>query len=64
MAKTTSRYAVRREGDCTFTVYDVFTGLAARPTTWFLVNLTQDQADIYCAVINAKDAERRGDRRG
>ena len=45
-------------------VYDVFTGLAARPTTWFLVNLTQDQADIYCAVINAKDAERRGDRRG
>lgn len=61
MAKATSRYAVRREKDHTWTVYDVFTGVAAKPSTWFLVNLTQEQADIYCAVINAKDAERRRD---
>ncbi|MCL6708312.1 hypothetical protein M8R20_15030 [Pseudomonas sp. R2.Fl] len=62
MEKTTSRYAVRREQNHTWTVYDVFTGLAAKPSTWFLVDLTQDQADTYCAVINAKDAERRRDR--
>jgi len=59
MRAETFRYAVRQERDFTWTVFDVFTGLAAKPTTWFLNDLSEGQAGIYCAIINAKDAARR-----
>ncbi|MCJ7997955.1 hypothetical protein J5N58_25540 [Rhizobium cremeum] len=42
-----------------WTVYDVFTGQPAMPSTWFLAGLSGEQAQIYCAIINAKDVARR-----
>jgi len=52
------RYAVREEFDHSWTVYDTFTGRAAKPSTWCLVELSENQANIYCAIINAKDINR------
>ncbi|KGD86206.1 hypothetical protein JL39_29030 [Rhizobium sp. YS-1r] len=61
MADLTARYAVREEIDRSWTVYDVFTGLPAKPSTWFLVELSEKQAEMYCTIVNAKDAARRGE---
>jgi hypothetical protein len=59
MSKLTFRYSVREERDCTWTVYDVFTGRAAEPTHWILNVLTEKEAKAYCAILNVKDMERR-----
>ncbi len=61
MADMTARYAVREEIDRSWTVYDVFTGLPAKPSTWFLVDLSEKQAEMYCTIVNAKDAARRSE---
>ena len=58
MAALSLRYAVRQEMDSSWTVYDTFTGRPAMPSTWCLVDLSQSQANIYCAIINAKDENR------
>ncbi len=55
----TNRYAIRQELDHSWTVYDVFTGVPAKPSTWRMVDLSERQAGIYCEIINMKDAERR-----
>ncbi|MDR6759710.1 hypothetical protein J2Y48_005028 [Mycoplana sp. BE70] len=59
MTASTIRYAVRCEADQSWTVYDVFTGDPARPTSWNLVALTFDESATYCAILNAKDLNRR-----
>jgi hypothetical protein len=59
MADETMRYAVRQELDLGWTVYDVFTGGPAMPSTYCLTNLSESQADMYCTVINARDIARR-----
>ncbi|PTM91964.1 hypothetical protein C7449_1089 [Mycoplana dimorpha] len=59
MAAHTMRYAVRCEAGQSWTVYDVFTGDPAKPSSWNLVNLTLAEATTYCAVLNAKDLNRR-----
>jgi hypothetical protein len=62
MAALSLRYAVRQEPDSSWTVYDTFSGRPAMPSTWCLVDLSEHQANIYCAIINAKDTDRiRGD---
>ncbi|WP_132411852.1 hypothetical protein [Neorhizobium sp. S3-V5DH] len=58
MAALSSRFAVRQERDRSWTVYDTFTDRPAIPSTWCLVDLSESQANIYCAIINAKDANR------
>lgn len=58
MFQTTNRYAVRPTGE-SWMVEDVFTGQAAKPTTWSLLDLSESQANIYCALLNAKDVKRR-----
>ncbi|MGG6894808.1 MULTISPECIES: hypothetical protein [Rhizobium] len=59
MATSTRRYAVRREMDSSWTVYDVFTGVSAKPSTWELENLPEKEARVFCAILNEKDAARR-----
>jgi hypothetical protein len=60
MAALSPRYAVREERDRSWTVYDTFTD--RYPSTSCLVDLSESQANIYCAIINAKDTDRiRGD---
>jgi len=59
MARTTKRYALRQEPDFSWTVYDVFTGKTAKPTTWELDKLPEKEARIFCAILNEKDAARR-----
>lgn len=59
MSKLTFRYAVRQECDCTWTVFDIFTGKAAEPTHWILNVPTEKEAKTYCAILNVKDMERR-----
>jgi hypothetical protein len=59
MAAQILRYAIRQEIDCSWTVYDVFTAQAAKPSTWILIDLSEAQASAYCAIINAKDSARR-----
>ncbi len=59
MAASTIRYAVCREADQSWTVYDVFTGDPAKPSSWKLVDLTFDESNTYCAILNAKDLSRR-----
>jgi hypothetical protein len=58
MAALSPRYAVREEPDHSWTVYDTFTGRPAMPSTWCLVDLSESHANIYCAIINAKDTNR------
>ncbi|WP_141720064.1 hypothetical protein [Rhizobium sp. YK2] len=59
MAAITRRYAIRREMDQSWTVYDLFTGVPAKPSTWALENLPEKEARIFCAILNEKDAARR-----
>lgn len=59
MAASTIRYAVRCEADQSWTVYDVFTGDPAKPSSWYLVDLTFDESTTFCAILNAKDLNRR-----
>ncbi len=59
MATETRRYAVRREIDSSWTVYDVFTGAPAKPSNWRLENLPEKEARVFCAILNEKDAARR-----
>ncbi|KAA1184610.1 hypothetical protein FP026_04335 [Rhizobium tropici] len=59
MATNTRRYAVRREMDLSWTVYDLFTGMPAKPSTWALENLPEKEARVFCAILNEKDAARR-----
>ncbi len=59
MTHETMRYAVRQELDRSWTVFDVFTGQPAKPSTWALVDLSQGQAGMYCTIVNAKDTNRR-----
>ncbi len=50
---------LRQEPDFSWTVYDVFTGKTAKPTTWELDKLPEKEARIFCAILNEKDAARR-----
>lgn len=59
MATSTRRYAVRQEMDFSWTVYDVFTGVPAKPSTWELENLPEKEAQVFCAILNEKDAAHR-----
>ncbi len=59
MAVRTKRYDVRREIDFSWTVYDVFTGMTAQPSTWRLEALPEKEARVFCAILNEKDADRR-----
>ena len=59
MATITRRYAIRREMDLSWTVYDLFTGVPAKPSTWTLENLPEKEARVFCAILNEKDAARR-----
>jgi hypothetical protein len=59
MATITRRYAIRREMDLSWTVYDLFTGVPAKPSTWALENLPEKEALVFCAILNEKDAARR-----
>ncbi len=65
MTSSTRRYALRQELDFSWTVYDVFTGTSAKPSTWKLESLPEKDARIFCAILNEKDAARRiiGDRK-
>ena len=56
MVTSTRRYAIRREMDLSWTVYDLFTGVAAKPSTWALENLPEKEACVFCAILNEKDA--------
>lgn len=55
----TDRFGVRVEGDCTWTVFDVFTGWPADCDGRCLDGLDQGVADSLCAVVNALDKRRR-----
>jgi hypothetical protein len=52
------RYEKLQEVDGLWTVYDTFSNLPAKPSTWALVDLPVREADIYCAIINEKDQAR------
>jgi hypothetical protein len=52
------RYEKLQEADGSWTVYDTFSNLPAKPSTWALVDLPVREADIYCAIINEKDRPR------
>lgn len=41
MATITRRYAIRREMGLSWIVYDLFTGVPAKPSTWALENLSE-----------------------
>ncbi|MBB4566730.1 hypothetical protein [Rhizobium leucaenae] len=56
MANHTRRYDVRQEMNFSWTVFDVFTGLPARPSTWKLESLPEKEARVFCAILNEKDA--------
>lgn len=55
----TDRYSTRREHDGFWTIFDLFTGLAAeyhgRPTTL----MDDDGSKSLCIVMNALDKQRR-----
>ena len=55
----TDRYSTRREHDGSWTIFDLFTGLAAdyhgRPTT----QMDGDGSTSLCIVMNALDKQRR-----
>lgn len=57
-----TRYEAREEPNLTWSVYDIFTGRPARPSTWTLTDLTENEADVYCAIINAKNSSNPRDR--
>lgn len=59
MGNQTRRYAVRQEVDSSWAVYDVFTGMSAKPSTWKLEGLPEQEARVFCAILNEKDAARR-----
>jgi hypothetical protein len=55
----TDRYSNRREHDGSWTIFDIFTGLAAdyhgRPTTL----MHEEESRSLCIVMNALDKQRR-----
>lgn len=55
----TKRFAIRIQPNCEWTIYDVFTGTAAKPSNWSLVDLPLDKAREYCGILNAMDRLRR-----
>jgi hypothetical protein len=57
---TTDRYDIRRELDRTWTVLDVFTGVAAEVGGKTVVGLQVDDAEELMNILNYEDAVRRG----
>lgn len=55
----TKRYAIRMQPDLEWTIYDIFTGEAARPSTWPLTDLPLEKANEYCNLLNSIDRFRR-----
>jgi hypothetical protein len=57
--RTDNRYAIRREEDDKWTVYDVFTGMAAAWEGRMLQDLDISDAGDLVDLMNSRDADRR-----
>ncbi len=51
----TKRFAVRIQPSSEWAVHDVFTGAAAKPSNWPLIDLPLDKAREYYGILNAMD---------
>ncbi|CAK7255774.1 hypothetical protein [Shinella sp. YE25] len=58
----TKRYAIRIQPNLEWTIYDVFTGATAKPSSWPLVDLPFEKAFEYCGFLNSIDRFRRSSR--
>jgi hypothetical protein len=57
--RTDNRYAVRREENDKWTVYDVFTGMATAWEGRMLQDLDVSDASDLVDLMNSRDADRR-----
>ncbi|SFB60841.1 hypothetical protein SAMN03159496_05725 [Rhizobium sp. NFR07] len=54
------RYDLREEGDGTWTVFDIFTGVAAEVFDEPLIGLDLDEAEDIIQILNRVDRQRVG----